>query len=106
MVATFSKRFRKPEVLTVFVISLMLPGLALAQSDAAGGVGIICWVAQYLKQIVGAAALVAVFMWALEHIGGMSKIHDMVVRVGIGCGVVSVAAVLIAKSGLQTCTGI
>ena len=106
MVATYLKRFKKQELITLLAVSLMMPGIALAQGDAGGGIGLICWVAQYLKQIVGAAALVAVCMWALEHIGGMSKLHDLVIKVGISCGVVAVGAVFIAKSGLQTCTGI
>lgn len=81
--------------LTVLFIATF-PSFAMA----ADGSGMFCWVADYLKQIVGAAALVAIMMWAIEHIFGVAKLHDMVIRVGIACGVVIVGAVLIAKSGL------
>lgn len=56
--------------------------------------------------IIGSAALVAIFMWALEHIFGIAKLHDMVMKVGVGCGIVIVAAAFIRSSGLVvTCSG-
>jgi hypothetical protein len=94
---------KKPEIakkqLGSFCIVLCLvalPGMAMA----ADGSGIFCWVADYLKQIVGAAALVAIVMWSIEHIFGAAKLHDMVIRIGVACGLVIVGAVMIAKSGL------
>ncbi len=88
---------------TLILITL-LPATAFAASGAGGG--IFCWVAQYLKGIVGAAALVAIMFWALENIFGMAKLHDIVIRVGVTCGIVIVAALLIANSGLTvSCTG-
>lgn len=82
-------------MLGLFVLATM-PSIAMADS----GSGIFCWIANYLKQIVGAAALVAIGLWAIEHIFGASKLHDMVIRVGIACGIVVIGATLIANSGL------
>ncbi|WP_194725912.1 hypothetical protein [Noviherbaspirillum malthae] len=76
-----------------------LPEVAFALGGAGGG-GIFCWVAQYFKSIVGAAALVAIFLWAIEHIFGVSKLHDIVIKVGVACGIVIAAASLITSSGL------
>lgn len=76
-----------------------LPEVAFALGGASGG-GIFCWVAQYFKSIVGAAALVAIFLWAIEHIFGVSKLHDIVIKVGVACGIVIAAASLITSSGL------
>jgi hypothetical protein len=76
-----------------------LPEVALAQSAGAGA-NFFCYIAQYFKQIVGSAALVAIFMWALEHIFGMSKLHDIVIKVGIACAIVIGGAALITNSGL------
>lgn len=69
-------------------------------AHAAEGSAIFCFVADYFKQIVGAAALVAIFMWAIEHIFGAAKLHDVVIKVGVACGIVIAGATMIAKSGL------
>lgn len=82
------------------IIMATFPEIAFAQSVSDGS-GIFCWVAQYFKQIVGAAALVAVFMWAVEHIFGASKLHDIVIKVGVACGIVIAGAAMITKSGLS-----
>lgn len=83
---------------TVLFLAI-LPEVAFALGGAGGG-GIFCWVAQYFKSIVGAAALVAIFLWAIEHIFGVSKLHDIVIKVGVACGIVIAAASLITSSGL------
>lgn len=86
----------------VFMLALT-PEIALA-AGVADGSGIFCWVAQYFKQIIGSAALVAVFMWSIEHIFGASKLHDIVIKVGVACGIVIAGAAMITKSGLAiTC---
>lgn len=97
----------KAPVVAIMIAVLMMPGLALAQSTGvADGSGIFCWVAQYFKQIVGAAALVAIFMWAIEHIFGASKLHDIVIKVGVACGIVIAGAAMVTKSGLAVnCLG-
>lgn len=81
-----------------------LPEVAFAQE--VDGTGLFCWVAKYFKQIVGAAALVAIFMWAVEHIFGVSKLHEIVMKVGVACGMVIAGAAMITKSSLTTCIGI
>lgn len=79
-----------------------IPEIALAQVGGNGGVGFLCYIAQYFKQIVGTAALVAIVMWSIEHIFGVSKLHDIVIKVGIACAIVIGATTLIANSGLTT----
>lgn len=80
------------------------PEIALAQSYGGGGGGsaFFCYIAQYFKQIVGTAALVAITMWAIEHIFGVSKIHDMVIKVGVSAAIVIGGSLLITNSGLTT----
>jgi hypothetical protein len=39
-------------------------------------------------------------MWAIEHIFGAAKLHDVVIKVGVACGIVIAGATMIAKSGL------
>lgn len=73
---------------------LALPEVALASS------GMLCWIAEYFKSIVGVSALIAVIMWSLEHIFGMSKLHDLVIKVGVACTVVIAGATFIKESGL------
>jgi hypothetical protein len=88
-------------------VMLVLPGIALAQvAGVTDGSGIFCWVAQYFKQIVGGAALVAIFMWAIEHIFGAAKLHDIVIKVGVACGMVIAGAAMVKQSGLATCVGV
>jgi asparagine N-glycosylation enzyme membrane subunit Stt3 len=77
---------------------LMTPQLAMAQEG--GGVAFFCYIAMYFKQIVGGAALVALLMWAIEHIFGVAKLHDVVIKVGIAAAIVIGATTIIAKSGL------
>lgn len=77
---------------------LMTPQLAFAQNS--GGIEFFCYIAQYFKQIVGGAALVALFMWAIEHIFGVAKLHDVVIKVGIAAAIVAGSATIIAKSGM------
>ena len=77
----------------------LCPGSALAQSYTASG-QFFCYIAQYVKYIVGTAALVAILFWAIEHIFGVSRIHDIVIRVGVACAFVISAATIIANSGL------
>jgi len=84
----------------VLALTLM-PELAFAQSGAGGG-GIFCFIAQYFKQIAGGAALVVICLWAIEHFFGVSKIHDMVIKVGIGAAVIVGASAFVANSGLSS----
>lgn len=83
---------------------LMTPSLAFAQET--GAVDFFCYIAKYFKQIVGAAALVALLMWAIEHIFGVAKLHDVVIKVGIAAAIVIGSSAIITKSGLvsPTCT--
>jgi hypothetical protein len=77
---------------------LMSPQLAFA----ADGTELLCWVAQYFKQIAGTAVLVVICVWALEHIFGVAKLHDITIKVGIGAGFIVMAATFVAKSGLSS----
>jgi hypothetical protein len=76
---------------------MMTPQLAFAADD---GTAFFCIIAKYFKGIVGGAALVALLMWAIEHIFGVAKLHDVVMKVGIAALIVISATTLIAKSGL------
>lgn len=75
---------------------LMSPQLAFA----ANATDFFCFISDYFKSIVGGAALVALLMWAIEHIFGVAKLHDMVIKVGIAAAIVIGATTIIAKSGL------
>lgn len=92
--------WRKP---CLFVLPLLLaglfPGSACAQSYTASS-QFFCYIAQYFKYIVGTAALVAILFWAIEHIFGVSRIHDIVIRVGVACAFVIAGATIITNSGL------
>lgn len=95
-----SKRVKQPSNRTATMIALfvtLIPGLAFAGGD---GSGFFCYISQYFKQIVGAAALTAIMMWAIEHIFGASKLHDVVIKVGVAAGIVIVGATFITNSGL------
>lgn len=75
---------------------LMSPQLA----SAAGATDFFCYISEYFKGIVGGAALVALLMWAIEHIFGVAKLHDVVIKVGIAAAIVIGATTIIARSGL------
>jgi hypothetical protein len=97
-----AKLKKNPLAYLLFMELMLLPTLVLADDS---GTGIFCYVSTYLKGIVGSAAAVAIGFWGIEHIFGAAKLHDMVMRVGVGCGVVMVGALMIAKSGLTSnCT--
>jgi hypothetical protein len=78
---------------------MMSPQLAFA---APGGTDFFCYIAEYFKSIVGGAALVTMLLWAVEHIFGVAKIHDVVIKVGIAAAIVIGASTIITKSGLTT----
>jgi hypothetical protein len=87
----------KAAMKTVAVGALMMtPQLAFA----AGATDFFCYISEYFKSIVGGAALVALLMWAIEHIFGVAKLHDVVIKVGIAAAIVIGATTIIAKSGL------
>ncbi|UTY55873.1 hypothetical protein [Massilia sp. erpn] len=83
---------------------LMSPSLALA-ADANGN-QFFCFIANYFKGIVGGCALVVILLWAIEHFFGVSKLHDIVIRVGIGAAIVAGSSLIIANSGMvpPTCS--
>ena len=103
MVNTICKKRSLSSVKAVAVIAALalLPEVAVAAAAVTGDTGgLFCWVAKYFKSIVGAAALVAIFLWAIEHIFGVSKLHDIVIKVGVAAGIVIGASTLITQSGL------
>lgn len=75
---------------------LMVPQLAMAGD----GSEFFCFIGNYFKNIVGGAALVAIFMWAIEHIFGVSKLHDVVLKVGIAAAIVIGGASIVKGAGL------
>jgi len=83
---------------TVTGALLMTPNLAFAATGS--GNQFFCFIANYIKGIVGGAALVVILLWALENFFGMAKIHDLVIKVGITAAIVVAAALIVANSGL------
>jgi hypothetical protein len=81
-----------------FMSMLMAPAFALAAGDTNGAGSIFCYIAQNLKGIIGTCMLVAVSLWAIEHIFKVSKIHDIVIGVGVVAIVVSGFTLYISKS--------
>ena len=63
-------------ILPVICIGLC-PGSAFAQSYTASA-QFFCYIAQYFKYIVGTAAVVAIFFWAIEHIFGVWSVSKTV----------------------------
>lgn len=75
----------------------LLPEVAFA---AGNGSAMFCFIADYFRQIVGAAILLALLMWAINHVFGGAKLGEMVVSVGVAAGVVIIGATFITSSGL------
>ena len=90
----------------VLMAVLAVPELAFAQQsstvDPGSGINFFCYIAKYFKAIVGTAALVTIGMWAIEHIFGAAKLHDVVVKVGITSAIVIGATSIITGSSLTT----
>jgi hypothetical protein len=84
---------------------MMLPALAFAQ-DSGSGNQFFCYVAMYFKSIVGGACLVVIMLWAIEHVFGVAKLHDVVIKVGVAAAIVVGGAAMIKGSGLvsPSCT--
>lgn len=76
---------------------LMSPNVAFA---ATTGNQFFCFIANYVKGIVGGCALVVILLWAIEHFFGVAKLHDVVIKVGIGAAIVAGATLIVANSGL------
>lgn len=90
-------------VATAFLLfAILVPEVAFAQSTT-GGLDMFCMMAKHFKTLVGAAALLTIFLWALEHFFGVSKLHDIVIKVGIGSAVVTMAPLIITQAGLISC---
>jgi hypothetical protein len=80
---------------------MMAPGLAFAQSSTGStGNQFFCFIANYVKGIVGGCALVVILLWAIEHFFGVAKLHDVVIKVGIGAAIVAGSSLIVANSGL------
>jgi hypothetical protein len=83
----------------VLTALIMMPQLAMAQ-DGGGGAAFFCFIGNYFKGIIGGACLVVIMLWALEHLFGMAKLHDVVIKVGVVAAVVVGAVSIIKASGL------
>ncbi|CAN7641620.1 TrbC/VirB2 family protein [Massilia sp. LjRoot122] len=81
-------------------VVLMSPTLAFAQGGAGNGNQFFCYIANYFKGIVGSCALVVILLWAIEHFFGVAKLHDVVIKVGIGAAIVAGSSIIIVNSGL------
>lgn len=90
-----AQRFAKASVATAI---MMTPSLAFA-ADADGN-KFFCFIANYLKGIVGGCALVVIMLWAIEHFFGVAKLHDVVIKVGIGAAIVAGSSIIITNSGM------
>lgn len=90
---------KNPSALLVALFFILSPEIAAA---ASGTDAFLCTIAQNFKAIVGTCALVAIVFWAIEHIFGVARIHDMVIKVGVACAVIAGAAALISASGLSS----
>lgn len=96
-----SQRQRTAISSALFMALVLVPEIALAGGGGQGS-NFFCYIATYFKGIVGSAALVAILAWAIEHILGVAKLHDIVVKVGVGCAIVIGSATIIANSGLSS----
>jgi hypothetical protein len=83
---------------TVTGALLMTPNLAFAASGT--GNQFFCFIANYVKGIVGGCALVVILLWAIEHFFGVAKLHDVVIKVGISAAIVAGSSLIVANSGL------
>lgn len=83
---------------TVTGALLMSPNLAFAASTT--GTQFFCFIANYVKGIVGGCALVVILLWAVEHFFGVAKLHDVVIKVGIGAAIVVGSTLIVTNSGL------
>lgn len=93
-------------LLALVVLAATMPELAFAQATGGNGTNMFCFLAKYFHDIVGAAVLVVIMMWGIEHIFGVAKLHDVVIKVGVVAGMVVLAVTIITQSGLTvTCTG-
>lgn len=90
-----AQSFAKASVATAI---MMTPSLAFA-ADGDGN-QFFCYIANYFKGIVGGCALVVIMLWAIEHFFGVSKLHDIVIKVGIGAAIVAGSSIIIANSGM------
>lgn len=83
---------------TLATALMMTPSIAFAADG--NGNQFFCYIANYFKSIVGSCALVVILLWAIEHFFGVAKLHDVVIKVGIGAAIVAGSSVIIANSGL------
>lgn len=91
--------------LAFVILAALVPEVAFAQTAGGDGTSMFCMMAKYFKTLVGAAALLVIFLWSLEHFFGVAKLHDVVIKVGIGAAVVTLAPMIITQAGLITCSG-
>lgn len=99
-VAYQSMSDKRKQVFHAALLSIFLMSPQLSFAASSDGSELLCYIAQYFKQIAGAAALVVITLWAIEHFFGVAKLHDVVIKVGISAGVIIMGSVLVAKSGL------
>lgn len=88
--------------LMVAAAIVLIPEVAFAQATANTGASFFCYIAQYLKQICGTAALVVICLWSVEHLFGVAKLHDVVMKVGMAAALIIIGSVAITNSGLTT----
>lgn len=87
----------KCKLLFGFAVALLAPNLAFA-----GGTDFLCFFHEQMKMIIGVAIAVAAGFWALEHLFGIAKLHDWVMKVAMVCMVVVGVTIMIAKTGLSS----
>jgi hypothetical protein len=79
---------------------VIMPEIALAADS--DGTGFLCYIAKYFKAIVGSSAIVVIMLWAVEHIFGVSRLHDVVIKVGVGAAIAVGASGIVVGAGLTS----
>jgi hypothetical protein len=108
MVTTTLNRFKAlvRQGVAVAVGGLLLAPAAFAQATgSAPGVGAICTLVQYYKQLIGGIALIAGIVWFVGYVNKKDSLTDLAQTVIIGCVVVGALSYLISATGISVPTG-
>ena len=106
MVATTLNRFKAlvRQGVAVAVGGVLLAPAAFA-TGTAPGVGAICTLVQYYKQLIGGIALIAGIVWFVGYVNKKDSLTDLAQTVIIGCVVVGALSYLISATGISVPTG-
>ncbi|MCP3023783.1 MULTISPECIES: hypothetical protein [Cupriavidus] len=100
MVNTYLKKFRlKPHQIVVLTVLAVFSASAAAQS-ASGGMQAFCFLINYFKQIVGAIAVLAIFLWVIGYFNKQAHLSELGQYIFLGCVIAVAAYTLVAATGL------